>query len=207
MDSTLTIAALGDSITQGLDVAEPKRWTTLVETGLRGRYPEREVRVINAGVGGNTSREGLARLRNDVLTHKPNVVLVEFGGNDATPEQDRHVSLEEFHENLHRMSGLIGEATGARRILLTFPPIVNAWHGWTGNALFDGFGGPDGYVEQYREVTRAYARDHGLMLIDIDKVLRDAMANHGAETYIMRDGVHLTEDGNVVVAQAIMQLL
>lgn len=56
--------------------------------------------MINSGVGGNTSREALDRIGKDVLVYRPDLVMVEFGGNDATPDPNREVSPDEFEENL-----------------------------------------------------------------------------------------------------------
>lgn len=196
----MLIVAFGDSITQCADQPEAARWTALLAGLLPG------ARIMNAGFGGNTSREGLARLDKDVLQHGPDVVLVEFGGNDATPEKERHVEGREFVANLEQICDAV-VSVGGRVVLLTFPPIINEWHGWCGNALFENTGGPDGFIERYREATRAFAQERNLELIDIDLALRAAMARDGKETYIQRDGVHLTAAGNRLVAHVVVEHL
>ena len=98
----LTIVAFGDSITQAKEVAPEKRWPELLRAALQARMPGRGFAVVNAGVGGNTSREGLARIERDVLAHRPDWVLVEFGGNDATHDPARHVPPDEFAANMAR---------------------------------------------------------------------------------------------------------
>src|SRR4051794_26166849 len=55
------VVCLGDSLTA-------RGYPQVMETVLH-------VRVVNAGIGGNTSRQGLARLQKDVLSKKPDVVV------------------------------------------------------------------------------------------------------------------------------------
>ncbi len=189
----------GDSITQAGECEEQSRWPVLLRQRLAQRHPKREFALVNAGVGGNTSREGLARIERDVLAHHPDVVTVEFGGNDATPERDRHVDLEEFKKNIEAICRQT-RASGAVPVLLTFTPIIDAWHCFAGDSQFSEKGGPDAYIEDYREATRALARNLGCDLADIDRALRQAMEKEGQSEFIMPDGVHLTPRGNELVA-------
>jgi lysophospholipase L1-like esterase len=77
----LTVICFGDSITQAsTEMPEADRWPILLEALLKERLAPRPVAVVNAGVGGNTSREGLVRMDQAVLARRPNLVLVQFGG-------------------------------------------------------------------------------------------------------------------------------
>jgi lysophospholipase L1-like esterase len=71
------VVFLGDSIT----VAHT--WTREVEEFVLTRDPEKAITFINAGVGGHTAADGLARLDTDVLVHRPTVVVLNFGMNDS----------------------------------------------------------------------------------------------------------------------------
>ena len=104
----MKIMAFGDSITAAKEMNdEMERWPVMLQAALRERFPEALVTVLNAGVGGNTSREGLARMDRDVISHNPDCVLAEFGGNDAIPQASRHVPLDEFLANLSAMKAKI----------------------------------------------------------------------------------------------------
>lgn len=201
----LIIVAFGDSITEAAQVPEEQRWPHLLAEMLRESLPSREITVANAGVGGNTSREGLARLERDVLTHQPDLVLVEFGGNDATCEPERHVPLEEFTANLQAMRDRLPRETAM--VLLTFPPVIDDWHCWKGHPFYEERGGQDIFIETYREETRRFAGNYNLPLIDIDRALRRACADAGTEKFILPDGVHLTVDGNRIVAEEVSRVL
>ena len=201
----ITIAALGDSITQAVEVEEAQRWPALLEVALSNQIPDCDLQVVNCGIGGNTSREGLARME-EVLSHQPNFVLVEFGGNDTTDDAERHVSREEFARNLQAMKQQI-ESGGATMVLLTFPPVINDWSEEHTKPHHQSHGGGDGHVERYRQLTRDFASENGLHLIDIDRALREAAKESGWQKYLQPDGVHITESGNEIISEAVCKSL
>ncbi len=71
-----TVAFLGDSITAA------RTYGKLVENYTLLRYPERRVRFINVGRGGDTAAGGLARLQEDVFDRGATVLTVAYGIND-----------------------------------------------------------------------------------------------------------------------------
>src|SRR4249919_2022160 len=71
-----TVAFLGDSITAA------RGYTKIVEHYTLMRFPERRVRFINAGKGGDTASGAVARLERDVFSKGATVVTVAFGVND-----------------------------------------------------------------------------------------------------------------------------
>jgi lysophospholipase L1-like esterase len=200
------IVALGDSITEAGHQKPDDRWPEILRRALQERFTGIAFQVVNAGVGGNTSREGLARIERDVLRHRPRFVLFEFG-NDATPEPDRHVPVAEFIQNLNRIIARVSEETGGLSIPMTFPPVIDRWHVYHDHPFFRQNGGQDGYQERYREATRQVAREHNLPLVDLDGALRKEIARQGPEPCILPDGVHLTAHGNERVSLAVLRVL
>lgn len=89
----LRILALGDSLTAGYGLAADQSFPAQLEAALRARG--HDVRVINAGVSGDTSAGGLARL-DWVLAEKPHFAIVELGANDGL----RGLDPEQTHANL-----------------------------------------------------------------------------------------------------------
>jgi acyl-CoA thioesterase-1 len=75
-----TIVAVGDSLTEGLGVAEELAYPALLEKKLRSNGYH--YRVVNAGVSGETSSGTLARIK-WVLTLKPDIVILVIGANDG----------------------------------------------------------------------------------------------------------------------------
>ena len=90
------IVCFGDSVT-GLyyHTGGRRAYTDLIGLALRRSFPEVSITAINAGISGNDTRDALARITEDVLSHKPDLVTVMFGLNDMTK-----VPLEEFKANL-----------------------------------------------------------------------------------------------------------
>ena len=74
------VAFLGDSLTSGWRLPEEEAYPALVARALAARG--RPVRVVNAGVSGDTAAQGLARLP-AVLKHRPAVLVVALGANDG----------------------------------------------------------------------------------------------------------------------------
>jgi len=205
--STITIVGFGDSITLASRQPEEKKWLRLLGAMLTSKFPKRGPEMVNAGSGVNTSSEGLARIESDVLAQRPDYVLVQFGGNDATRDEARYVPLDRYDANLETIRARIAEETGAQIVMLTFPPIVDEWHQFGDDEHHVRRGGLDAHIELYRERTRAFAGCHGLPLADIDRALRAAAARDGDGTYILPDGVHLTAEGNRVVAETVCETL
>ena len=78
--AALTIVAVGDSLTAGYGVAESEAYPALLDTKLQSAGLD--VRVVNAGVSGETTSGTLARL-DWVLTLDPDIVILETGANDG----------------------------------------------------------------------------------------------------------------------------
>lgn len=216
MGTRVCIVAFGDSMTACAALAPTKRWPGLLQRRLNGAFPEVRFEVINAGVGGNTSREGLARIALDVLARRPTLTLVQFGGNDATTDAARAVSVAEYTRHLGTMRRRL-QAIGSAVAWVTFPPVIDAWHAWSApeNAAarekFLPAGGSDYLLHQYRQRTRAFAQRHGDLCIDLYGGMRQAIERGGCARFIVPDGVHFTAAGSreaaVIVGQVITPYL
>lgn len=93
------ILAFGDSLFAGYGLAEGQGYPAQLETALRDAGINAE--IANAGVSGNTSAAGLQRLGFvlDAQEQKPDLVLLELGGNDLL----RGISPEQTRENIGAM--------------------------------------------------------------------------------------------------------
>ncbi len=79
----VTICFLGGSITQGSLSSVPETcYAYRVYQWLKEKFTDSKITCVNAGVGGTTSVFGAARVDRDVLSHNPDIVLVEFSVND-----------------------------------------------------------------------------------------------------------------------------
>lgn len=77
-----TVMVLGDSISAGYGIEPQQAWVNLLQKRLDQQYPKQH-KVVNASVSGETTSGALARLPKLLQMHKPNVVVIELGGNDG----------------------------------------------------------------------------------------------------------------------------
>jgi len=113
----VSIVALGDSITAGYAVRRgfPSFWKEM----LSKKYFDAEVELINAGVSGDTSMDGLARLDYAVLSYEPDLVTINFGINDCV----LGFGLGEFEANFVEMVRRIRAGPNSEILLLSSQPL------------------------------------------------------------------------------------
>lgn len=105
------VLVVGDSISAGYGLAPGQVWVSLLEAKLREeKLPHR---VVNASISGDTTAGGRARLPALLKEHRPAVVVIELGGNDALRGQP----LAASRANLDAMVQA-AQAAGAKVLLL-----------------------------------------------------------------------------------------
>ncbi|HRR84242.1 MAG TPA: GDSL-type esterase/lipase family protein [Phycisphaerae bacterium] len=162
------IVFLGDELSETPDARRGGRPTfpQLVETFLTVRYPElhrspsadgpRPVRYISVGWAGDTAARALLRLERDVLIHKPTVVVVCLGINDAGYLSFVPARLEAMQRDLTKIVQKCHEA-GAR-VWLMSPPCVEEERGKKARVVRDGQRAvADLEVIRYNETLAKYA--------------------------------------------------
>ena len=77
-----TILIVGDSISAGYGINPEQGWVQLLQKRLDQQYPKQH-KVVNASVSGETTSGALARMLKLLQSYKPDVVVIELGGNDA----------------------------------------------------------------------------------------------------------------------------
>ncbi len=105
------ILAVGDSLTYGFGTQNPDResYPAILER-LSG------YRVINTGINGETSAEGLRRLSGLLQRYKPALTIICYGGNDIL----QHLSMEKLEENLNKMVETV-QSHGSKAMLIAVP--------------------------------------------------------------------------------------
>lgn len=88
---------MGDSLSAAHGIDPNKGWVSLLQKHLQKTNDQ--INVINVSVGGDTTQDGLLKLPTVVAKHKPCMVMVELGGNDAL----RGLSIKQIHTNLSKI--------------------------------------------------------------------------------------------------------
>ncbi|EZP65023.1 arylesterase [Pseudomonas sp. P7] len=106
-----TVLIVGDSISAGFGLDTRKGWVALLEQRLKKEGFDDK--VVNASISGDTSAGGLARLPAALAEHKPEVVIIELGGNDGL----RGMPPTQLQQNLASMIQK-SQDSGAKVLLL-----------------------------------------------------------------------------------------
>ncbi len=181
-EEPVTVAALGDSLTQGYGLPEQDGFVPQLQAWLRANGAP-DVIVINAGVSGDTTAGGLARV-DWTLTDDVDAVIVALGGNDLL----RGLDPAESRRNLDGILSRI-EERGLPALLAGLPAPAN--YGPEYQAAFDAM---------YPELAEA----HGAALYpNFLAGLGDGRDLSAARALLQPDGVHPNAEGVAAVVDAI----
>ena len=189
----MKIVAFGDSITKGSGVEPEQCWLKHLGKKLGNAFE-----LINAGVGGNSAREAMARYEKDVLSHAPDAVFLEFGGNNHDPHDPaRKVDDTEFAGHLKTFKAKLPE--NCRVIVITFPPIIDEWHAYTPHIPG---GKPDQALDSQRQIVRQFAQANDYPLLDLYALMYPRRYE-----LLLKDGVHLNPAGQEFFAEEMYKLM
>ncbi len=154
---------IGDSLSSEYGIARDTGWVNILRQRLDKDYPG--YAVVNASISGDTTSGGAARAPAAIDRHKPAILILELGGNDAL----RGLSLAAAEKNL---SGIVTHAqdAGARTLLV-------------GMMIPPNFGRT--YADAFKEmfVTVSKAHDTELVPFFFEGLTLD-------DTYMQADGIH-----------------
>lgn len=170
------VVFLGDSLTAGYGLREAEAFPAILATLLQDRGTA--VRIVNAGVSGDTSAGGLRRLP-WLLTQHPDVLVVGLGANDGL----RGLPVEHTRENLEAIV-TAAQREGARVLLLglRLPPNL----------------GRD-YVAGFEAVYRDVAEETGAALVPF---FLEGVG--GVAALNQEDGIHPTAEGQRKIAATVL---
>jgi acyl-CoA thioesterase-1 len=176
-DDRPRIVAFGDSLTAGLGVAAEDAYPSQLQRRLDRdgfRY-----RVINAGVSGDTTAGGVRRMA-WVLKSRPQIVILELGGNDGL----RGLSLRETKANLER---IIQQCRSASVTVVL-----------AGMKLPPNYGAE--YTNVFESMYPALAKKYHLVLIPF---FLDGVA--GSTSLNQADGIHPTAEGYRIIVDKVFE--
>ena len=207
---TITIVGFGDSITMDPCVKDDKKqWLSILNKMLSKEYPDIDFTTINSGVGGNSDREKMTRYKHDVLAHAPDILLIQFGGNNSgynAPK--RFVPVQETEEYLQQIKDTIPAKT--QIVVITCPHVLWKKHQFYIDApeKFAEFhktnGGHEAGLNQYREALKAFAIKNNYPIVDLYKAMKES---DDTESLQIGDGVHLNTAGDQLLAKLVFKTL
>jgi acyl-CoA thioesterase I len=179
--SAKTIAFLGDSLTAGYGVGKDRAYPALIAQKIREAHMPYE--VINAGVSGDTSADGLRRL-DWLLQQKIDVLVIALGANDGL----RGLATNVLETNLQAIIDKAKTKNPQMRIVIAgmqMPPNLGA-----------------DYEAKFQRVFAAIAQKNNLPLIPF------LLADVGGRCELNQaDSIHPTEAGQKVIAETVWQTL
>lgn len=187
---TLNIVCHGHSVPAGYfrtpRVDTFNAYPHLMHLGLNERYPNAVINVIVTAIGGEASPAGAARFAADVLPHRPDVLLIDYGLND------RGVGLERAEVAWRTMIESALERD-IPVILLTPTPALRA-------DLND----PNDPLHQHAEQIRRLAADYRVGLVDSLEAFMRAVTEGADLRELMSHGVHPNRAGHDLVAERLL---
>ena len=178
-DARPLLVCFGDSLTAGYGADPGQSYPDYLQTNLDAMGYK--YRVVNEGISGNTTKDGVERL-DRIIALKPALVVVEFGGNDGL----RGLPIEDSRKNLDKIVAAL-KANGTIVVLagITLPPDY----------------GPD-YIKQFTGTYTLLAAKYHVPLLPF--LLQNV---YGVPGMMQRDQTHATAKGNQVVARNVLPLV
>jgi acyl-CoA thioesterase-1 len=179
VDKRPVVVCFGDSLTAGYGTDLGQSYPDYLQKDLDAEGYN--YRVVNEGISGNTTKDGVNRL-DSIVALKPAVVVVEFGGNDGL----RGLRIEDSRTNMDKIVATL-KSSGMKVVLagITLPPDY----------------GPD-YIKQFNATYGMLAAKYRVPLLSF--LLNGAFGVNGM---MQADRTHATSDGNKVVARNVLPLI
>lgn len=176
------LLVLGDSLSAAYGIDINQGWVSLLQQRLAADTQLQHWHIINASVSGETSSGGLARLTALLQEHKPEVVIVELGGNDGLRGQP----LKLLRDNLQAMISA-SKAANAKVILagMQIPPNYGAR-----------------YARQFQQLYSELAEQNALALVPF---LLEGVATDSE--LMQRDGIHPTAEAQPLIVENVLPIV
>jgi len=198
---TQKVVFFGDSITQ--EGAKPGGYIVLMKTALEQKGVGSNYDLIGAGIGGNKVYDLYLRMDDDVLSQNPDVVFIWVGVNDVWHKATSGTGtdadkFDKFYEAI--INKLLDRHI---RTILVTPAVIGEKTDFTNQQ--------DGDLNAYSQIIRNLAQKYHCGLVDLREIFHnyDLKNNPGNKEsgILTRDRVHLTDAGNQLVAQSMLDVL
>jgi acyl-CoA thioesterase I len=177
--ATPTIMVFGDSLSAGYGLPQEAGWVSLLKKKLQTQFP---AHVINNSISGETASGGRNRIEQALKIHRPDIVIIELGGNDGL----RGAPIESIRDNLEAIieACLRNKAT----VLLA------------GMQLPPNYG--IAYTQKFQDIYPQLAKRHQLKLVPF---LLDGFGDK--REFFQTDGIHPNAHAQVKIVENVWKVL
>ena len=202
-----TMLFIGDSITdcgrRGAEAPLGSGYVGLFSELATTRYPDRQIRYINKGIGGNKITDLSERWRDDVLFHKPDRLSIKIGINDLHSHlrgADGGVSPELFAELYDSVLALTKQELGCPVVLISPFYISRDNSGQTFRSQVLEL------LPRYIETVEALSEKYGARIVRLHEIFQRHLQFRDAEVFCP-EPVHPNRAGHLVIAEEVMQVM
>jgi lysophospholipase L1-like esterase len=200
-EKSTRIIFFGDSITEM--GARPGGYITRIGDALTQKGLAAQYDLVGAGVGGNKVYDLYLRMDDDVLTKKPDVVVIWVGVNDVWHKQSYGTGTDA--DKFEKFYAAIIDKLLDRhiRVILCTPAVIGEKTDFTNQQ--------DGDLNSYSQIIRNLAQKYHCGLVDLREIFHNyELKNNPGNVdkgILTRDRVHLNEKGDQLVADNMLPVL
>jgi lysophospholipase L1-like esterase len=192
-----TVLFFGDSITE-LGVKE-KGYISVLQEKLKAEGKEGAYELVGSGIGGNKIYDLYFRHEKDVLAKNPDIVVIWIGVNDVW-----HKSTSGTGSDLHKFEPMYVDLI--QKLVARGIQVYCATPACIGEKT-DFSNAQDGDLNEFSKAIRKIAKNNQAGLLDFRQLFLDYNLKHNPKNLpngiLTYDGVHLNDDGNVLVADVV----
>jgi lysophospholipase L1-like esterase len=191
-----------------VDRHEHRGWTAILANRIHLAYPERRIRYINNGIGGNSSRQMLARFDADILGHHPHWLLLSAGVVEVrrTYQPDRASEVVPLDEYVANLTMVMSKALNAGMQVILLEPTPHA-RPVTGGPAELTLQDVNSLTRQYAMAMRQVARETGVGFVPLFDTMLHIEHRLSGEASLYADEVHLNARGDLLYSQLVYQYL
>lgn len=195
----LKVIFFGDSITQA--GVKPGGYITLMQETVRSKDLKYE--LIGAGVSGNKIYDLFLRFEDDVLSKKPDVVIIYIGVNDVWHKQSSQTGTDPDKFIAFYTAMIKKMQTAGIRVIMCTPAVIGERTDYS-NAQ-------DGDLNRYSQMIRDLAVKYKVTLVDLRKAFLEYNLKNNPQNkesgILTTDRVHLNAAGNQLLADLMFKAL
>ena len=167
---------LGDSLSAGYGVKIEESWPSVLEKNLNA--VNINIKIINAGISGDTTSGGLFRLPKLLREHKPNLVILELGGNDGLRGMSIKKIIQKNLDEMIRMS--LQSGANVALVGVELPPNYG-----------------EQYTSKFKKMYIELADEYDLTLIE------GSIKEMVALNLMQADGIHPNANGHLRIEEEV----